>query len=207
MTTEFFVVRIMVNSPWITSTRAAMVHVHEDPEFKTKWTEPLSPIDIDIDDETADTWPDVLGCGGKILGRYVSEHVLRDWDGAGIAYGKVWPAQVAKVVPGKLKNVPPPNYYWISGHIGAAIDFERSGYRVIGRSSHTGKTYVDHRVSAHRIVFVEGSWDGSDLFITDFPPTQFYCTRKVVELAAKMHRTNFRFVPIEEAGNASHPGI
>lgn len=206
MNRQFFVMKYKQDEPWISNARPSKFEEIVDPEFGAVWQKPLGPLDLDMYDE-GDFWPDIMGCGGGVHGPYVSELVKRALETEGIDYGKAYPATVVGDVPPALRAQIPPTYFWLGAHVGAAIDYDKSGYRIKGRSKTTGITYLDPLVEPKQIMFVEGSWDGSDLFVAS-PPMVFFCTRRLIELASKYRWTNFRFVPIEHYHDEPpHPGV
>lgn len=205
MKSEFFLMQEQEMAPWIMVARAKRKRQHPDPPIDPLgWTEPRGPIELTLMD-TGDFWPDIIGCGSVLDGLYVSEGVKRVWDDERIDYGKCFPATIVGDLPPALKDVPPPTYYWMETHVGVKIDMIKSGYKKIRTSRKTGRVYGD---DPEKIVFVEGSWDGSDLFVAWQPPTQVFCTRRMIDLATKYRWTNFQFVPIEHAYDRPfHPGV
>ncbi|MBN1460174.1 MAG: hypothetical protein JXA57_11605 [Armatimonadetes bacterium] len=142
-------------------------------------------------------WPDVLGADGALMGLYVSEAVIEDWDRSEVKYGVVREAVVDEPYPAKLRSRRPPPYYYVEAHAGAQLDLRASGYEVRGHCSRCGRATVDPLVGPERYMFEDGTWDGSDVFNTRSSGGIYFCTEKVLLLAREKRRTNFRFVPAD----------
>jgi len=205
MTSEFFEFDENKMEPWIMDTNAASSTEHHEAGSDVGWTEPLrGPIELTLMDE-GDVWPDIMGCGADIKGLYVSERVKRIFDEERIDYGRCLSTKIIGELPPALVNVPPPNYYWMALHVGAQRDMIRSGFTMTKKSPKVGIVYGG---DPHRMVFVDGTWDGSPLFSITREPRWKFCTRRIIDLASKHKWTNFKFVPIEHIyDEPPHPGV
>lgn len=204
MKTEFFDIGVEKMEPWIMIASAAKSKRHLDPRWDdVGWVEPvLGPVKLTLMDE-GDFWPDIIGCG-SMPGFYVSARVKQSFDAEGIDYGKCVATQIVGDLPPLLVDVPPPDYYWMGLRLGAKRDMVRSGYSNV-RTSPRGIVYGD---DPQRVVLVDGSWDGSALFVTEHPVSHIFCTRRIIDLATRYGWTNFKFVPIEHIYDRPfHPGI
>ncbi|AQT68261.1 hypothetical protein STSP2_01417 [Anaerohalosphaera lusitana] len=171
-------------------------------------------IDLLLERCKGSKWPDVLGLGMSYF--TVSGRVLEDWKREGIGEFPVHRVRIAKPYPKKLEDTAPPNYHWIDGRkmVGAKLDYEASGFvnhkfcDTCGRLLYDDSgTYKKRFQEYCPYVFVPGSWEGADLFTTDYSHLAFFCTEKVLDCARKHQHTNFRFTPIEEGIATNSKGV
>jgi hypothetical protein len=170
-------------------------------------TEPTETIELRPDPEKGTLWPDAIGCGGGMMGLYVSDRVKESLDRGGIRYGKAFPAVVSRPYPKKLKSQSPPKYFYVTGELGAKIDFEASGFKIKFVCPRCGHIRIDPASKPVRDVIKPESWNGSDIFYTDLSKTAHFCSERLLALARESRWTNFRFVPLEEAHNYAYPGL
>ncbi len=163
----------------------------------------------DLDNRGA-KWPDRLGCGHFPF-FIVSERVIDAWASEGIGSFPHTEIELTPYRPKKLRDVPPPRYYWIDGEKirGALIDFEASGFVGNKFCPECGVRTDDVVATGNRqdekawpYVFQESSWNGGNLFTTDISSTVFFCTRAVVDCARQYKFTNMKFIPVEEGSGA-----
>jgi len=166
--------------------------------------------------EEARSWPDIIACGDYpcfvVSGRAVEEWRSEDIGSLFIG-GKVL---FTGPLPERLQGHEPPKYFWLDGRrmLGAQLDFDASGFAgawvcsTCGCCAYdVGATYDRQRAGACPYVFVEETWNGTNLFTTDLSPAMFFCTDAVVECARKHRLTNFRFTPVEAGGASWSQGI
>lgn len=96
--------------------------------------------------------------------------------------------------------------------MGARVDFDASGFVSVRFCERCGTRNDDLRATYDRqhsgiwpMRFLEGTWNGADVFTTDLSPAAFFCTEKVVECARQNRHTNFAFVPAERAASSTEP--
>ena len=194
-------------APWISGAYAERTLLAECPACKTRVTEPNGTIELRPDQSKGSFWSDVIGCGGGIMGLYLSARVMEVLKTEAVRYGKAFPAEVGKPFPKKLAESTAPQYFYVTGELGAKFDFEGSGYRIQSVCSSCGTVKHDPASNPVKDQFIDGSWNGSDIFYTDLSPTAMYCGDRILGLA-RLHRwTNFRFVPLQDVHNYSHKGI
>jgi hypothetical protein len=94
--------------------------------------------------------------------------------------------------------------------MGAQLDPEASGFVRVSSCPDCGtrmyditRTYQQHSSGSWPMAVRRETWNGADVFTTDFSPTQFFCTDKVVTCARENRHTNFRFVPAEIAASST----
>lgn len=168
-------------------------------------------LKVTMDSTRGSYWPDVLSCGGHpalILSAKFADILQRSSQGL-IAIGGA--VRIAKSIPMRLERKTMPEYLWIDGSrmFGARLDFEASG--IIGNRfcSRCGTRSSDISMPSHRkrlesggYRFVDSTWNGSDVFVTDLSLCHFFCTEAVVAQARQYHISNCRFVPVA-AGDAT----
>lgn len=197
--------------PWIDKIIAGFTQLSDCPQCGASRHEPLGDIQVTLEATKGRQWPDVLGCGAHPF-FIVSARVIEAWRVETIASVPVG-GRVSFVppLPEQLQSIEPPAYFWLDGEkmLGAKMAFNASGFLgmrvcpMCGRHIYdVGATYDRQRAGVCPYVFVEGTWDGMNLFTTDLSPAMFFCTEAVMECARKHRHTNFRFTPVE-AGNAS----
>lgn len=170
-------------------------------------------VEIGLAPRKGSQWPDMIGCGHYPL-FIISRRMMDDWRNDGVGEFPSAPVLIAEPLPKKLAGTRPPEYVWLDGKQmqGALLDFDVSGYVDVQFCPSCG-TRTDDISATHRRrddtrngiwhdTFVEGSWNGANIFTTDLSPCVFCCTWKVVECARRHKHTNVRFVPIE-AGSAT----
>ena len=176
--------------------------------------EPSGDVTIKLERKKGSKWGDVLGDGSQILFT-VSKRVIEDWKTTGIGGFPVHKATVIKPYPKKLEDTVPPQYYWLDGDLmhGVRLDYEASGFVGVSHCPECNRlkydisaTYDRQHSAVWPYAFIEGSWNGSNLF--SVPDTSmFFCTEKVIECAVKYGHTNFRFTPVEEGLAISSKGL
>ena len=174
---------------------------------KVRLTEPSDPIEMRPDPEKGTFWPDCIGCGGGIMGLYVSKRVKEAFDVALVTYGKTFQAIVERPYPKRLKEPEAPLYFYVTGEFGAKLDFQGSGYGIKSICPTCGHVKTDPASTPSKYQLIEGSWNGADIFYTDLSRTTIFCSERILELARSHRWTNFRFVPIEEGHNYAHRGV
>lgn len=202
-------------TPWIARIANGLHRTPPCPSCGTVSRFADSEIEVILDSKRGTEWPDVLGCGSRPL-FIISERVLVAWSSIGIPDPPRHPVVVTGGIPAALSSGNMPEYFWLDGTRlgGAAIDFDASGYVNVSFCSFCGKRTQDISATHRRqrdekfpFVFLDGSWDGKDLFTTDLSPAVFFCTERVVQCASEHGLTNFRFVPIEKGPGYSGSGI
>ena len=145
--------------------------------------------------ESAKLWPDILGHGAGWPPFFVSEHVIRSLDRAGIPYARLTKMPVAEVNPARLQSAPP-DYYVLEADQGIAVDYAASGVPVDREGKPIPHLYP--RKVARK--FDLNSWTGADLFsspnIWKRPTCSLMCTERIVELAKADSWSNVKFEPI-----------
>ena len=202
-------------SPWIQSVVSGL---EREPECRlcgvASWSAP-GDIEVRLESGKGNMWADVLGCGAYPF-FIVSEPVLRAWGDEGIGAFPHHRVLIAPPYPKKLRDLTPPDYYWLDGSRmrGALLDFDASGFVAVrfcphcgNRTDDVGATYDRQRSARWPYAFVPGSWTGTRIFTTDISPTKFFCTRDVLDSAARHKFTNFRFVPTEDSNMPGSAGI
>src|SRR5438128_1999528 len=111
---------------WIAGAYAGETVLSQCGSCKTTIREPSETIRLTPDPEKGSFWPDALGCGGGIMGLYISEPVKAALDAAKARYGKAFKAVVQPPYPKKLQEKLPPTYFHITGEFGANLDFAAS---------------------------------------------------------------------------------
>jgi len=150
-------------------------------------------------------WPDAVGCGDG-SGDYFSLAVKQGFDEMGFRYGEAVPATVVPAYPKKMPDEPPP-YFYLTGEMGADFDFEGAGHRVISICPSCGVVKKDPTARPTRAQFKPGTWNGADFFYTALSRNVKFCTRAVLELAARKKWRGLRFVSLERAYDASFRGL
>jgi len=165
------------------------------------WDEPMDRIVLTFNTNQGVRWPDCLGVCSDSMGLYVSERVLRDWDEAGIRRGPVIPATFSPPIPRRFRGVPPPTYYHLKGHKGVELDYAAMGCSVDSCPS-CGLIQRMNPSLPDRVVFVEGSWNGSDVFKdSDTSRSSEFGSDRLLRLTQERGHTNFCFTPIERFGD------
>ena len=177
---------------------------------------PEGDLQVMLERDKGNKWPDALGCGHYPL-FIVSERTLEAWQKDGVGEFPIGGAiTFLDPLPKKLEQMKAPSYVWLDGDqmLGARLDFEASGFVGVQFCGTCGRRWDDIKATFHRQhsmpwshVFVDGTWNGVNLFTTDISPTAFFCTDKVVESAIRHRLTNFRFVPVEEGDACGGPGV
>jgi hypothetical protein len=169
----------------------------------------------ELEREEADAWPDVLGCGAYPL-LVVSGRVIDAWRTEQIGVFPAARMRLSRPFPAGLGTAEPPDYWWIDGGkmFGARMDFDASGF--VGtrfcsachrRTDDISKTYDRQHSETWPYKFIDGTWTGAELFTTDLSPAAFFCTKRVVECAARNKHMNFRFTRVESGIATSSPGL
>jgi hypothetical protein len=171
--------------------------------------QPQGVITVRLEPGVGTRWPDALGCGAWSL-FIVSGRVLKHWKKDGIGEFPAEPVEIADPLPKKLRGSDKPDYYWLDGASmkGARLDFDASGFVGVRYCPECGRrtddmsaTYVRQHDGVWPMRFLDGSWNGAQLFTTDLSPYVFFCTQSVVECARRHRHKNFRFVPAERAAS------
>jgi hypothetical protein len=166
----------------------------------------MEMIRLDPDPLKGTFWPDAIGCGSGFMGLYVSTGVKRVLDEERIRYGRGFPAQVQTPYPKKLLSQAP-TYHYLTGEAGAKLNFEACGFGIRSICSMCGFVSTTADSEPSKFEFIEDTWNGSDLFFTDYSHAIMFCTKRILELARKHKWTNFRFVPLADAFDFGHKGI
>jgi len=154
-------------------------------------------------EESASCWPDVMSCTFSPPSCFFSRKVLESLDSNGIAVKRTCPIPVGRVKLGKIKTVPPPDYFVIEAQPGIQIDYAASGYTIDANG------YPDEKVlrPTPRPVLQHApeTWSGVDLFCSSNyfgrpRYLQLLCTERVREIAAKDGWTNVFFQRIRVKG-------
>ncbi len=178
--------------------------------------DPVGAIEIKLERRKGSKWPDVLGVGHMTGLLIVSERVIEDWKQEGVGNFPCHRAVIRKPYPKKLECSVPPTYYWLDGEImrGAKLDFEASGYVEVSHCPECNSleydvsaTYDQQDSAVWPYVFIEGTWNGTNIYTIDISDRRFFCTEKVIECAVKYGHTNFRFTPVEEGLAISSKGL
>jgi hypothetical protein len=168
------------------------------------------PLDAQVERNTGNKWPDIIGTGHYVNSKIVSQRVLEIWESEGIGSIPSFPVRIIPPFPKKM-TTEPPMYYRLdhSKLIGIELDWEASGFcdakicNICGNLSwNENKSYEMARKQIVPLALKEGSWNGTDIFCSKYVGHMF-CTEKVIDCATKHKLTNFRFVPCEIAGNAA----
>ena len=157
--------------------------------------------------ERGNFWADCIGCGGGIIGVYVSERVIDVLVKEKMKFGKAFEASVLKPYTKKLRGTEAPKYFYLKCEIGAKYDFVGSGYTVEKVCPECGCVLRNTDHMAKEDIFIEGTWNGSDIFVTDLSRGRYFCTERILELAAIHQWTNFRFLELTDVGNYGSRGI
>jgi hypothetical protein len=196
--------------PWITRIVTGLQSGHNCPECSAALELPVGELAVALDSNKGVRWPDVIGSGDYPL-FIVSARVLHAWKAEGVGAFPADRLSILQPWPAALMDSIPPAYFWLHGEqmFGARADFDASGFVDVRFCSTCGRrtdnisaTYDRQHSAPWPYVFVEGSWNGANLFTTDISPACFFCTDAIVECARKHRHTNFRFIPVEE-GNAT----
>lgn len=169
--------------------------------------DPEGIIEMQPNADTGVFWPDAAGVGGGVRGLYLTEFMLAGLRRGSAKYGRPIPARVMQPYPRKLRDSTPPSYFHIALEVGAKLDFESSGFAIRSVCLACGRPIVDPASQPKRYKFIEGTWNGADIFCTDLSPTTSFCSNRILELAKLNKWTNLRFVPLDEAYDFSHKGI
>jgi len=145
--------------------------------------------------DQARLWPDILGHGAGWPSFFVSVHIIRSLDQAGVPYARLTRMPVSEVYPAKLQSSPP-EYYVLEADQGIDVDYAASGIPV----DREGKPIPDLYPSKVTRRFDLKSWTGADLFaapnIWKRATCRLMCTERIVELAKKDSWSNVRFEPV-----------
>lgn len=201
--------------PWINNIVSRLRHQETCKLCGSMRTRATGDICVTLSPKKGTKWPDVLGTG-DIPMFIVSERVLEAWRREGIGEYPHYRVEILKPFPRTIKDLPPPNYYWIDGDkmCAALLDFKASGFVRVKFCSECGTRSDDISATHHRqhskiwpYVFKPESWTGTNLFTTDLSPAYFFCTEAVLGCARKYKLTNIRFIPIEEGSGIGSKGI
>lgn len=144
-------------------------------------------------------WPDVIGSGAYPL-LIVSNRAKQLVTIKGLAPESVFGSVKFSSIPDG--STPPPIYFWVDGRelIGAAVDFEKSGFVDVrfctecgNRTDNVSATYQKRRELGSPYIFKSGSWMGHNLFTTDVSPTLFFASEELVHLFKVNNLKNFEF--------------
>jgi len=94
----------------------------------------------------------------------------------------------------RLAKLQAPNYFYLSVCGEIKIDWQRSGLNE--PCPVCGAPLRPQIRAPRRLIPVDGSWDGSDIFYGS-PYGGPFCTDRVFALASQQRWTNFRFYPID----------
>ena len=184
-------------APWINGAYADMRVVSECQVCKALTREPMSIVRMHCEASKGTFWPDVLGSGGGIMGFFVSARIKESLDMAPLRYGTAFEGIIEKPYPKRLRDATAPRYYYLTGELGAQMDFAACGFRIRSTCRTCGKTRLDPSSPATKYQFVPGSWNGAEIFHTDLSPNVYFCTQRFVDLARVHGWTNLRFEPLE----------
>jgi hypothetical protein len=181
--------------------------VFKCPSCGWRETEPVGQILLQPPRTGGRFWPDVTETAGGVSGLYVSARVKEALGVAGARYGKALATAVKRPYPRKLEDSSAPEYFRLSGELGARVDFAASGFRVLSTCQFCGRIKKDPLSKPTGAQFVEGSWNGSDIFYTDLSPMAMFCSQLILDLAGTHGWTNCRFVPLDQAYDPFHKGL
>lgn len=154
-------------------------------------------------DECASCWPDVMSCTFAPPSCFYSRKVLESLKSHGISVKRATLIPIGKIVKGKIKAVPPPDYFIIEALPGIQIDYAASGYNVDDCG------YPDEKIPrpTPRPILQHDpeTWTGLDLFCSSnyFGRPRFLqllCNERVREIAAKDGWTNVAFQRVRVKG-------
>lgn len=152
--------------------------VFECPSCGWEETEPVGQILLWPPRTGGRFWPDVTETAGGVSGLCVSARVKEALDVAGARYGKALATAVERPYPRKLEDCSAPEYFRLSGELGARMDFASCGYRIISTCRLCGRIKKDPLSTPTWAQFVEDSWNGSDIFCTDL--RRWLCSARTV---------------------------
>jgi hypothetical protein len=159
-------------------------------ECGRRGTYPAGTFDVDL--EGGAGFPDVLQCGAFPF-LIMSERFLILLRAERITSFNEFRIGVRSIQESKLTVEKAPNYFRIEPSGQCMVDFAASGAKISSVCQHCGLLTHEPPV-IRRFNFVEGSWDGSDLFRDSrhFERVTF-CTQRVVDIALEHCITNCRF--------------
>jgi hypothetical protein len=206
--------------PWIARIVSGM---HHDPtpcpvcgRVADSW--PEGDLRVALQRDKGNKWPDALGCGVASL-LIVSHRILEAWRIEGISDlpvgGRIL---IEPPLPAALRPSDRPEYLWLDGRrmVGATLDDEASGFVGVRFCETCDRgtfdviaTYDRQHAQPWSYVFVEGSWNGMNVFTTRGRSAggHFFCTDKVLACASKYRHSNFRFIPAEEGDAPGSRGV
>lgn len=151
---------------------------------------PAGAFDVTVEGGSA--FPDVLGCGFYPL-LVISDRMVCGLRDSGITCFQEYPVRVVEVLDSPLRSADAPSYSHIELTGECMINFTDSGAVIRSVCANCGEIKVAPPV-IKRFAFVDGSWNGCDLFRDHryFARVSF-CTKKIVELANASRWTNCRF--------------
>jgi hypothetical protein len=164
----------------------------------------INPCEPGIEiEESASCWPDVMSCTFSPPSCFFSRKVLESLEAHGIAAKRATFIPVGKLAKGKIKTVPPPDYFIIEALPGIQIDYAASGYTV------DADGYPDTKIRrpTPRPVLQHDpeTWSGLDLFCSSNyfgrpRYLQLLCTERVREIAAEDGWENVHFQRVRVKG-------
>ena len=158
-------------------------------------------------------YPDILGCGEYPSLLIVSKNVIDDWENAGITGYEKYEANIVEAKGKRIRDLEPPQYYHINITGRTEYDMDAMGFKYeiqceyCGRRKIITRNFSNTNEVPNPTIIRANSWDGSDIFAMDLTPMRPFCTEKLLYLAGRNERTNFRFVPLELTGDASFKGL
>lgn len=200
--------------PWGAKVRGNMIEYYCS-TCGAHCEEPSGDVSIKLERKKGSKWGDVLGDGSQSLFT-VSKRVIEDWKREDIGEFPRHRATIVEPYPKKLEGTTPLEYYWIDGDLmlGAKLDFEASGFVGVFHCPECNSlkydisaTYDRQHSAVWPYAFIEGTWNGTNIYTTDISSRCFFCTEKVIECAVKYGHTNFRFTPVEEGLAISSKGL
>ncbi len=155
-----------------------------------------------VDIEGGTKYPDILLCGEYPL-TIISEKVLEDWKKENITGYSYYKVDINNVFTKKLQTITPPQYFHIVINGRCNADLGKMKLKV-KKTCRCGQVTFDKQLWEIKEFYLnQNTWDGSDLFITDFFSSIALCTNKILISACKNKHTNFLFVNAEDSMNAS----
>lgn len=149
--------------------------------------------------------PDALLCGAYPL-FVVSAAVIEDWYAYGVKGFDAYAMNLRFAEDVAGPEVTMLKYFHIKVTGRCTLDTDAMGVTVVERCPRCDYRSIEPMWGySYRII--PGSWD-SDLFVSDLFPHVVFCNKRVMSLAGRMRRTNFRFsYPETVWESAGSPGI
>ena len=150
--------------------------------------------------EKGTRYPDALANISNLI--IVSDRVLRGFYDHGVTGFTPFPIVIGPRSK-KLQDVIPPVYWHLRVDGRCELDLEAMGLKIPVFCDRCYYSEIEKKAD-YGFVVKEGSWDGSDLFLSKDRSNYVFCSQRVFDLAKKFQWTNFEFTHAEDISSIKH---